>query len=114
MDDFNYSDEFLREVAKLFKAFSQFTRLQIIRELHGGPRDVSQLNEAIGGSQPNISKHLKILKDEGIVSSKKEGNRVIYEIAREEVTMICDYVCGYMQNQLEKKMEIPDVENRRH
>ena len=104
MSEFDYSDEFLRKVADLFKAFSQFTRLKIIRELHREPMDVSELHEEIGGSQPNISKHLKILRDEGIVEKEKQGNRVIYEIARQEVTMICDYVCGYMKDQLKETM----------
>ncbi|MFB6346190.1 MAG: ArsR/SmtB family transcription factor [bacterium] len=106
MGEFDYSDEFLEEVSELFQGFAQPTRLKIIRELHDGPRSVSELHEAIGGSQANVSKHLSMLKDRGIVSERREGVSKIYEIARKEVSMICEQVCNYMKDRLEEKLDI--------
>jgi DNA-binding transcriptional ArsR family regulator len=108
MADFDYSDDFLKRVAELFDAFSQPTRLKIIRELHDGPKTVSEIHEAVGGSQPNVSKHLKTLREEGIIAGSKDGTKTRYEIAREEVTMICDYVCGYMKDRLQEEMALSE------
>lgn len=108
MADFDYSDDFLERVAKLFDAFSQPTRLMIIRELHDGPKTVSEIHEAVGGSQPNVSKHLKILREEGVITGEQQGTSTEYEIARKEVTMICDYVCGYMKDRLQEEMALSE------
>lgn len=106
MEDFDYSDDFLERVADLFNAFSQPTRLKIIRELHDEPKTVSELHDAVGGSQANISRHLKLLKDEGIVADHKHGNFTSYEIAREEVRMICEYVCDYLEEQIRQETNL--------
>ncbi len=110
MSDFDYSDDFLEHIADLFGAFSHLTRLKILRELHRegetatghekGELSVGTLQERIGTSQANISKHLQLMKDEGLLDSRKQGPRKYFYIASTEVMMICDYVCGYMEDRL--------------
>lgn len=65
--------EFLRGLADK-------TRLQIIEFLEERERPVSELVEEIGGSQSNISTHLKLLKTTGIVKSRHEGKYVYYSL----------------------------------
>ncbi|HHY70950.1 MAG TPA: winged helix-turn-helix transcriptional regulator [Thermoanaerobacterales bacterium] len=74
--------EFLRGLA-------DNTRLKIIESLKGRERTVSQLVEEIGGSQSNISTHLKLLKTTGILKSRNEGKYVYYSL-RDET--ICEFL----------------------
>lgn len=103
MAEFDYPDEFLERVSEVFKAFSSTTRLKIIRELHREPRNVSQLHEAIGGSQANISRHLKTLLERGIVRRSREGSTTVYELADQKVTDICESTCDYLLDRWEKR-----------
>jgi len=71
--------------AKLFRGFSDRTRLEILRRLAPGERRVTDLVRAIGGSQANISGHLACLKDCGLVEDRPAGRQVFYRIAAPEV-----------------------------
>lgn len=102
--DFNYSDEFLDHIADIFKAFGNTTRLKIFRALHNQDNEglsVNVLQERVGTSQANISKHLKIMEDQGLVGVRSEGTTRIYFIADEEVTHICRNVCDYLEDRLD-------------
>lgn len=106
MSDFDYSDEFLEHIAEVFQAFAHLTRLKILRELHKEMNNsedgvsVNELREAVGTSQANVSKHLNLMAEQGLVRAHKEGTHRKYVIASEEVMMICDYVCDYMEKRL--------------
>jgi len=71
--------------SKLFSGFSDRTRLAIIVELTAGERRVSDLVEALAGTQGNISGHLRCLKDCGLVADRPAGREVFYRIAHPEV-----------------------------
>lgn len=115
MNDFDYSDEFLEHIAGVFQAFAHLTRLKILRELHedmdGGGDGVSvkKLREAVGTSQANVSKHLNMMAEQGLVDARKDGTRRKYVIASEEIMMICDYVCGYMEKRLKNLGSLPEA-----
>ncbi|SRR5713226_7018634 len=74
--------------AKLFRGFSDRTRLEILRRLALGERRVTDLVQAVGGSQANISGHLACLKDCGLVADRPVGRQVFYRIAVPEVVEI--------------------------
>ncbi len=105
MDSFDYSDDFLEHLAEIFKAFGNLTRLKIFRALHeDGPEEglsVQELQENVGTSQANISKHLQRMEEEGLLSVRSEGTTRVYSIADEEVTKICERVCDYMEQRLD-------------
>lgn len=71
--------------AKLFRGFSDRTRLEILRRLAPGELRVTDLVKAIGGSQANVSGHLACLKDCGLVEDRPVGRQVYYRIATSEV-----------------------------
>ena len=71
--------------AKLFRGFSDPTRLAILRQLTQGEQRVTDLVQAVGGSQSNVSTHLACLKDCGLVADRPEGRQVFYRIALPEV-----------------------------
>ncbi len=105
MADFHLPEPIIEDIADLFQAFSHPTRLQILQELHNGPRNVSELHEAIGGSQSNISNHLNTLKNEDIVTVNVKGNAREYELASKEVAEICEMVCGYFEDRTGQKQQ---------
>lgn len=83
----------LERVANLFRAFSEASRLAIVQELKAGERSVSDIVDALPTSQANVSKQLKMLHDAGVVSRRKEGTQVLYQIADPMVFELCRLVC---------------------
>lgn len=71
--------------AKLFRGFSDRTRLEILRHLAKGEVRVTDLVKSVGGSQANVSGHLACLKDCGLVQDRPVGRQVYYRIAGPEV-----------------------------
>jgi ArsR family transcriptional regulator len=71
------------------KALADETRQAILQMLLEGEKCVSDLTESFSMSQPTISHHLSILKSLGLVSSRKEGKHVYYDINRDNVTECC-------------------------
>ncbi len=69
--------------AKLCHALSDDTRLQIIERLRGGERCVCELTDALDAAQSRLSFHLKILKDAGLVTDRREGRWVYYALRPE-------------------------------
>lgn len=82
--------EIVPEMAKTFKALGDLTRLQLIYLLSTdstGKLGVSELATRLGISQPAVSQHLKTLKSEGIVDSRREGFFIYYSINRERMVL---------------------------
>lgn len=90
-------------VALRFRILSEPLRLQILQQLEGGMLNVTDLVNAVGSTQPNVSKHLKILQDGGLVARKQEGNTVFYSIADESVFELCDVVCGSLKKKFAER-----------
>jgi DNA-binding transcriptional ArsR family regulator len=70
----------LRDCAKLLKSLAEGVRLQIIQCLFQGEYSVSEIAKRVGRKHSQISHHLGILRNSGIVVDKKEGKFVIYQI----------------------------------
>ena len=71
--------------AKLFRGFSDPSRLSILEVLRDGPRTVGEIVEATGLSQPNVSNHLSCLRDCDLVTTHQQGRYVQYQLADERV-----------------------------
>lgn len=71
--------------AKLFRGFADTSRLAILTALARGRRNVGQLVEETGLSQPNASNHLACLRECGLVRAEQEGRFVFYELAHPQV-----------------------------
>lgn len=74
--------------SKLFRGFSDPTRLAILTALDGGELRVTDLVSRLEGTQGNISGHLSCLKSCGLVADRPEGRQVFYRIARPEVVAV--------------------------
>ena len=66
---------------RVFKALSDVTRVEIVRLLGKAPRNVTELTSLVGVSQPKVSRHLKILRDAGLLRDVRKGKWVWYELA---------------------------------
>jgi ArsR family transcriptional regulator len=73
------------DTVSLFHALSDATRLTVVRMLRGGERCVCDLQEAVGAAQSRLSFHLKVLKDAGLVTDRKEGRWSYYALNGERL-----------------------------
>ncbi|TAF04273.1 MAG: transcriptional regulator [Nostocales cyanobacterium] len=90
-------------VADYFKVLSELSRLQVLCCLKTGAKNVTQIIAETGLGQANVSKHLKILTQAGIVKRTPEGVSVIYEIADPILFQLCDLVCDRLSVRLEEQ-----------
>lgn len=100
----NFSGEAFERVAERFKILSEPMRLKLIYALMNGEKTVSELVEETGGLQANVSKHLGMLLDEGVVGRRKQGLKAYYRITDSSVYELCDLVCGSIQERLETEL----------
>ena len=77
-----------RRAAKLLKAMSNSARLVILCQLSDGERSVGELERAVGLSQSGISQHLAVLRREGVVSSRRIRQTVLYSLASRDVITV--------------------------
>ena len=98
----NLPDEALAQVAAYFQALSEPTRLQILNLLRQDERSVGDLAQLCGYSSANISRHLALLTQHGLVRRESRGNSAIYSIADASVYALCDLVCGNIARQFER------------
>ena len=92
-------DEALAQVAAYFQVLSEPTRLQILNLLRQQERSVGELADLCGYSSANISRHLSLLTQHGLVARESRGNSAIYSIADKSVYALCDLVCGSIARQ---------------
>lgn len=74
--------------AKLFRGFSDSSRLSILDVLRHGAHTVSEIVEATGLTQSNVSNHLGCLRDCGLVTAKQQGRFVSYALSDERVGLL--------------------------
>lgn len=77
--------ECCHRLAPIFRALGHPTRLGILRRALEGPLCVGELQDELGCSQPNISQHLAVLRDRGVVAPERAGTRVCYRLADERI-----------------------------
>jgi DNA-binding transcriptional ArsR family regulator len=87
-------------IARRFRVLSEPSRIRLLDELREGERSVNELAARMGAGQQNISKHLSVLADAGIVARRKDGNHVYYRTVDDGVLGLCEQVCGSLEQQL--------------
>jgi DNA-binding transcriptional ArsR family regulator len=106
--------EALQLVAMRFRALGEPIRLRILQILQDGEMTVTALATEVGSTQPNISKHLKVLQDGGLVKKRQAGTSALYSIADEMVFELCDIVCSRLRDRLEAQVgALPAFSRRR-
>lgn len=87
------SDAQVEESARIFGILSESSRLKLLRALMEAPLTVSELMEATGMKQGNVSKHLGVLLSARFVGREREGNFARYKLADPKLYQLCDLMC---------------------
>jgi ArsR family transcriptional regulator len=90
--------------AKIFNALSDPVRIKIIELLRDGEKCVCEIIPHVGLIQPVVSRHLRILKECGLVKDRKDGNRRLYSVTDPRVFEIIDTVTSDMVAILSKRI----------
>ncbi len=93
----------LELIASRFRALSEPTRLRLLNLLMQGERTVGGLVEASGSGQANVSKHLALLRDAGMIGMRKEGLTTVCYIADPIVKELCELMCSRLRVEMESK-----------
>jgi DNA-binding transcriptional ArsR family regulator len=93
-------DPLVELLAQRFRVLGEPMRIRIVDALRDGPLTVNELTVRLGGTQQNVSKHVGVLAQAGIVAREKDGNRVRCSIADESIFELCELVCGGLRKQL--------------
>ena len=87
-------------IAQRFRLLSEPTRIKLLDVLREGPATATELQAGTGASQQNVSKHLGMLVDSGMVRRVKDGTRAYFSIADESLFDLCEQVCGSLRRQI--------------
>jgi len=81
-------------------------RILILYTLAEAPSNVSDLAESLETPQPTVSRHLKVLKDRGMVSSERQGQSVIYRVADNRIIKALDILREVLRDTLESQVSL--------
>ncbi|WP_310387398.1 metalloregulator ArsR/SmtB family transcription factor [Roseateles sp.] len=95
------SDAALQQVASYFQALAEPTRLQILNLLRHQPCKVGDMAELCACSVANVSRHLSLLQQRGLVTRESRGTSAYYRIADPAIYELCELVCGRLADQAE-------------
>jgi ArsR family transcriptional regulator len=95
--------------ADFCSALADSTRLILLYALADGPRNVSELTQELGQPQPTISRHLKNLRDRGLVIATRQGMMVQYSLADKRVIDALDILRSIMRDSIQKRASLVEV-----
>lgn len=87
------STEALRLVAERFRVLAEPQRLRLLQILRNGEKNVTELTAQLATTQPNASKHLRLLQEAGFIGRRQTGTSVYYFVTDPSVFELCDVVC---------------------
>lgn len=95
--------------AEICKTFSNPIRLEILHLLRNGEATVTQLVKKTDYSQANISQHLSIMRNKGIVQTRRRGKNVYYRLSSPKITQAFDIIRQLLTDRLEKDKKTTQV-----
>ena len=94
-------DQVFDAVARYFGLLSERTRLKILHSICNAERSVTAIVAATGATQTNVSRHLALMHQAGVVSRRREGTTVYYKVTDPEFVEICRTVCVRIAGRIE-------------
>jgi len=86
--------------AEVLKAMAQPTRLKILEFLRRGERCICEIIPAVGGEQSNISRHISLMQKGRLVTTRKDGVKVMVKVTDPKIFAILDQVSVFLRNQM--------------
>lgn len=93
-------------IANRFRVLSDPMRLKLLHTLGEAEMNVSELVEATGAGQANVSKHLGVMLEAGIVARRKDGLNSFYKITDETIFELCEVVCSRLKQQFDARRAV--------
>ncbi|MDA0672519.1 MAG: metalloregulator ArsR/SmtB family transcription factor [Cyanobacteria bacterium] len=97
--------EVVQQVAAYFSILSEPMRLKILNLLRDGEKCVQDLVEATATSQANVSKHLKVMLQAGVLSRRTQGTSAFYSVADDLTFELCTLVCDRLATRIEQQAQ---------
>jgi|SRR5947209_17279613 len=94
-------DEVVELIARRLRVLADPTRIKLLDRLRTNEATVQELTCAVGTTQQNISKHLAVLADAGIIARRRQGGYSYYRVVDESIYRLCEEICGSVARQLE-------------
>jgi DNA-binding transcriptional ArsR family regulator len=95
-----------------FEAIAQPTRREILRLLSGGELPVGRVASSFSVSQPAISQHLKVLREAGLVTERRDGARRLYRVRPEGFADVHGFLAELLPSGLERLKQAAEAEER--
>lgn len=92
--------------AQFCQALADPTRIMILYALKENPHSVNELSEVIGLTQPSISRHLKVLRERGLVNAHRSGQSVIYTLGDKRIIDAMEILRGILVEQIENQASL--------
>jgi ArsR family transcriptional regulator len=92
--------------AEVLKALAQPTRLQILEYLRGGEKCICEIIPAIGGEQSNISRHISLMQKSHLVTTRKDGVKVMVKVSDPKIFHILDQVSVLLKSRMSEHHQL--------
>ncbi len=92
--------------AEISKTLANPLRLAILHTLKEGEKNVNELTDILGASQSNLSQHLALMRQKGIVATRKQGTSIFYHVTDPKINEACDIMRELLLNQLKHRQEL--------
>ncbi len=86
--------------AEVCKTFGHPKRLMVITTLRGGEHTVSELSEETGIDTSNLSQHLHILRDKGLVTTRRDGTKIYYTLSHPNIGKALDLMSAFLEQKI--------------
>ena len=97
--------------AEILSAIAHPNRIKIIEYLANGPKCACEISPALKLEQSNLSRHMKILIQAGIVNYWKDGKKAMYEISNKNVLTILERASIVLKNKIKVRMDVLNMGN---
>ena len=95
--------------AEISKTLANPIRLAILHTLRNGEKNVNELTEILGISQSNLSQHLALMRQKGIVKTRKQGASIFYSVVNSKINQACDMMREVLLDQFKQKQEFANT-----
>ena len=106
MSNLRAEEELYRLQAEFCKGMAHPKRIQILRTLKTGEKTVNELARLTGIPQANMSQHLSLLRQIGLLSTRRDGTNIYYSISDHRIVEACDLVRSCIGERLKKSQMV--------
>jgi DNA-binding transcriptional ArsR family regulator len=92
--------------SEVLKALAQPTRLKILELLRNGERCICEIVPAINGEQSNISRHISVMQKSNLITTRKDGVKVMVKVRDPRIFDILDKVSTFLKGQMDEQRKL--------